>query len=131
MNRPQRRGRTAKRASSATKQFDQAWRQWVRPYPPIAQYSVDEVEAIHLASLKILRDIGIKVLSEEARALYVSAGMSQDNEIIRFDPAALMDLIAIAPSKVTLLGRGTGREVVIGGNNIGICTTGGTPNFSD
>ncbi|MEM7596494.1 MAG: trimethylamine methyltransferase family protein [Pseudomonadota bacterium] len=131
MNRPQRRGRTSKRANSVVKQFDQAWRQWVRPYPPIEQFGADEIEAIHGASLTVLRDIGIKVLSEEARALYVSAGMRAEGEIIRFDPDALMDLIAQAPSKVTLYGRGEGREVVIGGKNIGICTTGGTPNFSD
>ncbi|MEL7252706.1 MAG: trimethylamine methyltransferase family protein [Pseudomonadota bacterium] len=132
MNRPQRRGRSAKRASSAVKSFDQAWRQWVRPYPPIEQFSADEIEAIHEASLRVLRDIGIKVLNDEARALYVSAGMTeQEDEVIRFDTDALMELIAQAPSKVTLYGRGEGREVVIGGQNIGICTTGGTPNFSD
>ena len=132
MNRPQRRGRTAKRASAAVKQFDQARRKWVRPYPPIEQFSADEIEAIHEASLKVLRDIGIKVLNDEARALYVSAGMTEeDGEIIRFDPDALMEIIAQAPLEVTLFGRGEGREVVIGGNNIGICTTGGTPNFSD
>ncbi len=132
MNRPQRRGRTAKRASSAIKTFDQAWRQWVRPYPPIEQFSADEIEAIHEASLRVLRDIGIKVLNDEARALYVSAGMAEhEDEVIRFDPDALMEIVSKAPSTVTLFGRREGREVVIGGQNIGICTTGGTPNFSD
>ncbi|MEO0752463.1 MAG: trimethylamine methyltransferase family protein, partial [Pseudomonadota bacterium] len=60
MNKPQRRGRTSKRANATVKHFDQAWRQWVRPYPPIEQFSADEIEAIHDASLRVLRDIGLK-----------------------------------------------------------------------
>jgi trimethylamine--corrinoid protein Co-methyltransferase len=135
MNRPQRsgrRGRTSKRATSAERHFDQAWRKWVRLYPPIEQFSADQIEAIHNASLRILRDIGIKVMNDDARQYYVSAGMTEaEDEVIRFDPDALMALVGKAPSEVTLLGRGEGREVVIGGQNIGICTTGGTPNFSD
>lgn len=127
-----RRGRAAKRASPATQTFDRAWRQWVRPYAPVEQFSTDEIEAIHEASLTVLKEVGIKVLSEEARALYVSAGMTEDpGDIIRFDPEALMELIAKAPSEITLHGRGPDRQVKVGGKHVGICTTGGTPNFSD
>ena len=70
-----RRGRAARRQSTAVKHFDAAWRNWRNPYPPIEQFSADEIEAIHDASMKVLRDIGIKVLSDEARGFYVSAGM--------------------------------------------------------
>lgn len=127
-----RRGRAAKRASTAERNFDEAWRRWVRPYPPIEQFSTDEIEAIHEGSLRILRDIGVKILNDEARALYIAAGMTEgENEVIFFDPDAVMELISKAPSKVTLHGREAGREVIVGGRNVGISTTGGTPNFSD
>jgi trimethylamine--corrinoid protein Co-methyltransferase len=127
-----RRGRAAKHAKPATRAFDAAWRHWRNPYPPVEQFSADEVEAIHAAALRILRDIGINVLSDEARRLYLDAGMTAgEGEVIRFDPDLVMDLVAKAPSEVTLLGRGTDRAVTIGGRNVGICTTGGTPNFSD
>lgn len=127
-----RRGRSAKRANAAAMHFDAAWRHWRNPYPPVEQFSADEIEMIHDASLRVLSDIGIKVLSDEARARYVGAGMTaDDDEVIHFDPDLVMDLIARAPAQVTLKGRGTSREVTIGGRNVGICTTGGTPNFSD
>ncbi len=127
-----RRGRAAKRQSEAVNQFDMAWRQWKNPYQPVEQFSPDQIEAIHDASMRVLSDIGIKVLSDEARQLYLEAGMMDGgDEVTRFDPDALMELIGKAPSEVTLKGRGEGREVTVGGRNVGICTTGGTPNFSD
>ena len=127
-----RQGRSAMRKSAAKTQFDAAWRSWRNPYPPIEQCSVDEIEAIHNASLKVLSDIGIKVLSPAARELYANAGMSEDAEnVIRFDPDLLTELIAKAPSQVTLQARSKGRDVIIGGRNVGISTSAGSPNCSD
>lgn len=127
-----RRGRSAKRAGAAVRAFDAAWRRWENPYRPVEQFSADEIEHIHRAALKILSDIGIRVLSEEAQALLTGAGMaSSGDDVIRFDPDLVTDLLAKAPAEVTLRGRGAGREVTIGGRNVGVCTTGGTPNFSD
>jgi trimethylamine---corrinoid protein Co-methyltransferase len=125
-------GRAAKRRSAAGKAFDASWRQWKNPYPPIEQFSADQIEAIHLASLRVLSETGIKVLSPEAREIYTGAGMTAAGEmVVRFDPDLLLELIAKAPGKVTLVGRGGGRNVTIGGRHVGVCTTGGTPNFSD
>ena len=124
--------RAAKHQSSAERQFDHAWRNWVNPYPPVEQFSADEIESIHETSMKVLSEIGIKVLSDEACKIYVEAGCKQlDDNIIRFDPDLVLELIAKAPAKVTMHGRGEGRSVTVGGRNVGICTTGGTPNFSD
>ena len=124
--------RAAKHRSNAERQFDHAWRNWVNPYPPIEQFSADEIESIHETSMKVLSEIGIKVLSDEACKIYVEAGCKQlDDNIIRFDPDLVLELIAKAPAKVTMHGRGEGRSVTVGGRNVGICTTGGTPNFSD
>ena len=126
-----RRGRVSRRTGTIEKRFDKAWRRWVNPYTPVKQFSDDEIEAIHNAALRILRDIGVKVLCDEARALYTRAGMTAVDEIVRFDPEATIELIRLAPAEVTLHGRGDDREVVVGGANVGVCTTGGTPNFSD
>ncbi|MEM6497850.1 MAG: trimethylamine methyltransferase family protein [Pseudomonadota bacterium] len=127
-----RRGRSARRQRPLEQSFDEAWRRWKNPYTPIEQFSHDEIEAIHDASLKVLRDIGIKVLHEEARSLYRSAGMTEmDDGVIRFDTDALMELIAQAPSEITLHSWNPARNVVIGGRNIGITTSAGSPNCSD
>ena len=124
--------RESKRQRARRTFFDAAWRHWKNPYPPVEQFSADQIEAIHQASLKVLSDTGIKVLSKEARELYRQAGMTLiDNDVVLFDPDLVMELIKLAPEKVTLHGRGEDRDVTIGGNNVGVCTTGGTPNFSD
>lgn len=127
-----REGRAARRRDAASAAFDQAWRNWVNPYPPIEPFSADQIEAIHLASLRVLAETGIRVLNEEARGLYRQAGMAVDGEDrVRFDPDHLMALIGTAPSTVTLRARGADRDVTVGGRHVGVCTTGGTPNFSD
>lgn len=125
-------GRAAKRQSTAEKHFDAAWRHWVNPYPPIQQFSADEIEAIHSASLKVLSETGIKVLSAPAREYYTKAGMTLgDDDVIHFDPDLVMELISQAPASVTLHGRTKGHNVIIGGRNVGITTSAGSPNCSD
>lgn len=126
-----RRGRALKRKTTAASHFDAAWRQIKNPYPPIEQFSVDEIEAIHTATMTVLSEIGIKVLSAEAREIYVKAGMTHaDDQVIRFDPDLLLDLIAKAPSEFTLHSRNRTRDLRIGGNNVALGTAGGAPNFS-
>ena len=127
-----RKGRIAKRQSEAVLQFDRAWRQWVNPYPPVEQFSADEIEALHLASLRVLSETGIRVLSASAREHYVKGGMTAcDDEVIRFDPDRVMELIGMAPISVTLRSRSKDRDVIIGGRNVGITTSAGSPNCSD
>ena len=126
-------GRQASRArNAATDAFDRAWRNWVNPYPPIEQFSADHIEAIHRASLRVLKETGIKVLNTEACTLYKQAGMAVDGDgVVRFDADALMDLIALSPPQVTMRARDKDRDATIGGRHVSVCTTGGTPNFSD
>ena len=40
------------------------------PFPPMKMVSDDEIEAIHEASLTVLKEIGMNVLSEEAKAIF-------------------------------------------------------------
>ncbi len=44
----------------------QAWRRLVNPFRPLEILSADEVEAVHRASLRILREIGVEVLGDRA-----------------------------------------------------------------
>ncbi|QFT82403.1 Trimethylamine methyltransferase (MTTB) [Roseovarius sp. THAF27] len=127
-----RRGRAAKRHRKPEAAFDAAWRCWRNPYPPIEQFNAAEIEAIHTASMQVLADVGVRVLSEEARRIYVAAGMTDAGEqVVRFDPDLVEALVSNTPSETTLYGRGDSRNVTIGGKMVGVCTTGGTPNFSD
>ncbi len=127
-----RRAKAAKRSAQAEAAFDHAWRHWVNPYEPVRQFSDDEIEAIHLASLDVLKETGIKVLSEEAQKLYAASGHTVlSDDVVKFDPDLLLAQVASAPSKITFGARSADREVTVGGKHVGVCTTGGTPNFSD
>lgn len=102
------------------------------PYPPIAQFSEDEIEAIHETSLQILEEIGVKVLNAEARAIYAQAGFGHsDDNIVRFDRSGLLEAIGKAPAKVDLRTRNPARRVRVGENHVAFCTVGGAPNVSD
>ncbi|MBY8975423.1 trimethylamine methyltransferase family protein [Rhodobacteraceae bacterium NNCM2] len=101
-------------------------------YSPIEVISRDQVEAIHLASLRILNEIGIKILSAEARGLLKLAGAEVDeaSQIVRFDPAMVEEKIALAPSSFALEARNPERSLVIGDGSAVFSAVGG-PAFVD
>jgi trimethylamine--corrinoid protein Co-methyltransferase len=92
--------------------------------------SDDELESIHEASLRVLRDIGIDVLDEDARRLYVDAGAVADGDRVRFDPAMVIELIETCPSEFTLHAPNPDHNVRIGGDNVVFTAVASPPNVS-
>ncbi|MEQ9245250.1 MAG: trimethylamine methyltransferase family protein, partial [Nitratireductor sp.] len=71
--RSRRGGRAAKRGNTGS--FEQPpFRRLVNPFTPTRIVSEDELEAIHLASLRVLSEIGVEVLHDEARAIMKAHG---------------------------------------------------------
>ncbi|MDH3679108.1 MAG: trimethylamine methyltransferase family protein [Acidimicrobiia bacterium] len=99
---------------------------------PTSAVSEDELEAIHLASLAILRDIGIDVLHPEARTLLTGAGATVDSEPprVRFDPDLVTEIIANAPSEFTLHARNPAHHLRIGGNAVAFGAVASAPNVT-
>ena len=83
-----RHGRRRERAKPAPALTQRPFAQLKRPYPPVALISDDQVEHIHLASLKLLSETGLDVLHEEARAVMKKPGAAvrDGEERVRFDP---------------------------------------------
>jgi trimethylamine--corrinoid protein Co-methyltransferase len=94
-------GSTSSRAAASKRLARPVMRRLSNPYPPIEQYSADQVEAIHQTSLTILREIGIRVLSDQARQIYRAAGadVDDDTQHVRFDPALLLGAVGQAPAQ--------------------------------
>ena len=109
------------------------WRTVRNPHPPLRILSDDQVEAIHEASLRVLRDIGMKVLSPKARALYTGAGASADEDtaLVRFDPAMIEEHMAKAPSSYTMQARNRAKSLTFGGNVINFGLVSGPSFVSD
>jgi trimethylamine--corrinoid protein Co-methyltransferase len=67
----------------------------------------DEIASIHEASLKILQEIGVKVLSKKVQSLLAENGAKIDvaNAIVKIPNSLVEDSIKKAPKKIVLCGR--------------------------
>src|SRR5580658_10522771 len=54
------------------------WTEVANPYSPMEVLSADQLEAIHLTSLRILEELGIEVMSPRALAVLGAAGAEVD-----------------------------------------------------
>ncbi len=127
-----RRGRARnRRAETGVRQLP--WGQVANPYAPIEVISEDQIEAIHHASLRLLREVGVRVLHAEARSLFAEAGAEVDDaaQMVRFDATLIEEMVALAPSEFVLHARNPERHVTIGGRNVVFTAVGGPAFCSD
>ncbi|HIC33198.1 MAG TPA: methyltransferase, partial [Gammaproteobacteria bacterium] len=75
------------------------WTDLANPYPPLEPLSRDQLDAIHEASMTVLEDCGIEVLSERVRTRFRGVGARVDDRdrIVRPDRELVLDLVARAP----------------------------------
>ena len=109
------------------------WRRLVNPFRPVEILSVDQVETIHTASLRILAEIGVEVLGDRALDALAAAGATVDraSRRVRLDPAQVEALIASAPSTFELFARNPERNLTFGGPNLVFGAVGGPAFVSD
>ena len=127
-----RRGR-AKVTREVTNFTQAPYRQKKNPFQPMSIFSVDEIESIHEASLKVLCDTGMDIQSPRAVEILKKAGanIASDGKRVRFEPGFVMEKIATTPSEFTLHGRYKERHVHIGGNSVVNTMVSSAPNVSD
>jgi trimethylamine--corrinoid protein Co-methyltransferase len=126
-------GRAGKRAGASGAFEQPAFRQPILPFPPTAFVSDDELESIHLASLRVLKEIGVDVLHEGARKIMKDNGadVSEGNERVRFDADVILDFMQHCPPEFTLHARNPAHNVRMGGNNVIFSMMASAPNCSD
>jgi trimethylamine--corrinoid protein Co-methyltransferase len=82
-------------------------------------FTQDELEAIHQATLEVLKHTGVAVYSEEARERFSQAGCVIDkNLVVKLPPNVVEDAIRSAPAKLVLAGRTPDRDVVLEGRRV-------------
>ena len=111
-------------------------RPWAQPrlrYAPTEVISADELESIHVASLRVLSEIGMDFLDPDAREVLKAAGAHTEPETqrVRFDPDMVTETIKTAPSSFTLHARNPEHDLQLGGNWMAFGTVGSPPNVSD
>ena len=109
------------------------WRTIRNSLSPIEPLSTDEIESIHLASLRVLAELGMKVTDEEARRIYREGGarIDDDEEMVYLDPEMVEEVIKTVPPEFTQKARNPRKNVTLGGNHITFYGVGGPAFVSD
>ncbi len=109
------------------------WKQPRIPYEPVKVVSDDELESIHQASLRVLAEIGMDFLDDEAREVLRAAGARTEpgTQRVRFDPAMIEERIRTAPAQFTLHATNPEHDLEIGGAWTAFGSVASAPNVKD
>jgi trimethylamine--corrinoid protein Co-methyltransferase len=121
------------RRSGAGRIVQLPWSMLENPYAPLEMLSAEQIEAIHLTSLRILEELGMEVLSERALGILKAAGASVDFPAhnVRLDRHLVASALRSAPSSFVLTPRNPGRALTFGKNHINFGLVAGPPNVHD
>ncbi|HEV7984799.1 MAG TPA: trimethylamine methyltransferase family protein [Steroidobacteraceae bacterium] len=109
------------------------WQPPTNPYMPMEVLSADQIEAIHVTSLRILEELGIELMSPRARAVMRAAGAEVDEATgtVRLDRGLVATKLAQAPPSIVLTPRNPAKRITLGGNHINFGLVAGPPNVHD
>ena len=109
------------------------WTSLRNPYAPTEVVSADQIEAIHEASLQILKELGVVFLLPEALAILARAGAEVDHASgkVFFDRELIERSMASAPQSFVLHARNPLHNLTFGANHINFGSVGSPPNVSD
>lgn len=110
-----------------------AYRRLINPFTPLRVFSDDQVEQMHRSALRLLEEIGLRVLLPEARARFAAAGarVEEASAMVRLDPGLVEAALASAPARVELMARNPERHAAIGGAEVAVAPVSGPPNVTD
>lgn len=109
------------------------WQRVESHIPPAELYSADQIEAIHETAMRIAEELGIELMSAEARELFRAAGAEVDDAsgTVRIDRALLLELVSHAPRQFQLVPRNPDRTLEIGGQSVVSTLVAGPPAVHD
>lgn len=109
------------------------WRSVENSLHPMELASPEQIEAIHATAIRILGNLGIRVLNSRVLDLFEAAGakVERDEGTVRFGEDLVNEALRTTPSQFTLTGRETGKRLVIGGRHMAFGLVAGPPNVHD
>ena len=125
-------GRRGHADRAGTAVIDQMpWRLPRNPDKPVEPLREEGVLAIHKGAMRILSEIGIEFLNEEAREHLARAGCKVTGTNVRMDEDFVMEMVRRAPSSFTITPRNPERQLIIGGDVIVFGNVSSPPNSWD
>jgi len=98
------------------------------PTEPLDEEGVREV---HDGAMRVLEEIGIEILNEEALVIFGKMGCIVDGANVRMGREMAMELVAAAPSEFTITPRNKARELTIGNGHMVFGNVSSPPNYWD
>jgi trimethylamine--corrinoid protein Co-methyltransferase len=134
-NEPRRRrsgGRAGQKRRAGTAAIQQSpWRLPQNTDRPTEPLDDEGVAAIHDGAMRILEDIGIEFLNDEALDLFRKIGAKVDGNNVRLDCDWVMEMLSFAPSQFTITPRNPDRALTVGGRTILFGNVSSPPNYFD
>ncbi|MCI5076221.1 trimethylamine methyltransferase family protein [Oricola sp.] len=118
-----------RRGGAAIRQMP--WADVVNTDHPTEPLPPEGVDAIHDGAMRVLEEIGIEFLNDEAIAILRDAGCIVHGENVRMGRDLVMEVLARAPREFTLTPRNPERKITIGGRHMVFGNISSPPNCSD
>ncbi|SLN23185.1 trimethylamine methyltransferase family protein [Pseudooctadecabacter jejudonensis] len=120
---------TAKRQTAGINQMP--WRVPVNTDRPTEPLDEGGVQAIHDGAMRVLEEIGIEFLNEEAIALFKQAGCTVDGTNVKMGRDWVMEMIGQAPAQFDIIPRNPDKTITLGGGHILFGNVSSPPNYYD
>lgn len=125
-------GRAGNKSRAGTAVIDQMpWRIPVNNDRPIEPLDAEAVQAVHKATMRILKEIGIEFLNPEAVAYLKQAGCVVNGTNVKMDEDFVMEMLSHAPESFTITPRNPERELIMGGKHMLFVNVSSPPNAWD
>lgn len=110
-----------------------AYRQLRHPFTPQTIFSDDAIANIHTMALRVVRELGIKVLLPEARQIFERAGALVDHlaEMVRIGDDLVAEALRTAPRSIRMRAAALEREQIIEPGSMVFYPGAGCPNVTD
>ncbi len=126
-------GRRGKSTRSGSGLAQLPWRSVENPYPPMEMANPDQMQALHDTSIRILSELGIRVMGDRVMDLFEAAGaiVDRDEKVIRIDESIVTEALRTTPATFTLTARNPTKRLRFGGRALNFGLVAGPPNVHD
>jgi len=128
-----RRGRISHQQESDLPERQKNYRLLRNPFTPQSVFSDDEIHAIHDTALRVLEELGIKVLLPEAIEIFKKAGaiVDDDTQMVRIGREIVTQALATAPKSIAVTAGAERRNFTLELGALMFGAGAGTPNVTD
>lgn len=109
----------------------ESYRQLRHPFAPQAVFCDDEIAQMHETALRVLAELGVKVLLPDAREIYAKGGALIEDDMVRIGPEMVAAALAVAPARFRIRAINPAREQMFEDGAMIFYPGAGCPNVAD